>query len=248
LLTVALLDEQAQSAGRKVFNREDVEAVRGKCVFTTHTPVAAGHDRFPTEMAMYVLGRNELMAMKDVFCFDNAVNMTYLALNLSHYVNGVAKKHGEVSRLIFAGYAIDAITNGVHVPTWTSPAFQMLFDRYIPSRREDSFSLRYALSIPPQEVWAAHSRAKIHLIKFINRETNAGFDMHDLPLGFPRRAASYNAATSFSTMWNGSRASPRGPAGSKSCMVARLIQGTKKGRSSSNGSSGRGMRSDTISK
>ena len=190
LLAVALLDEQAQSAGRKVFNREDVEAVRGKCVFTTHAPVTAGHDRFPTEMAMYVLGRDELMAMKDVFCCDNALNMTYLALNLSHYVNGVVKKHGEVSRLMFAGYAIDAITNGVHVPTWTSPASRMLFDRYIPGWREDSFNLRYALSIPPQEVWAAHSRAKIQLIKFINRETNAGFEMHDLALGFARRAAS----------------------------------------------------------
>ena len=131
---------------------------------------------------MYVLGRDELMAMKDVFCCDNALNMTYLALNLSHYVNGVVKKHGEVSRLMFAGYAIDAITNGVHVPTSTSPAFEMLFDRYIPSWREDSFNLRYVLSIPPQEVWATHSRAKIQLIKFINPETNAGFDMHDLTL------------------------------------------------------------------
>ena len=97
LLTVALLDEHAQLARRKAFNREDVEAVRGQCVFTTHTPVAAGHDRLPVEMAMRVLGRNELIAMKDVFCFDNAWNMTYLALNLSHYVNGVAKRHGEVS-------------------------------------------------------------------------------------------------------------------------------------------------------
>ena len=52
--------------------------------------------------------------------------MTYLALNLSHYVNGVAKRHGEVSRLMFASYEIDAITNGVHVPIWTSPAFQAL--------------------------------------------------------------------------------------------------------------------------
>jgi starch phosphorylase len=153
--------------------------------------VAAGHDRLPVEMAMRVLGRNELIAMKDVFCFDNAWNMTYLALNLSHYVNGVAKRHGEVSRLMFAGYEIDAITNGVHVPTWTSPAFQALFDRYIPNWREDNFDLRYALSIPPQRVWDAHTVAKAQLINFVNHETNAGFDMHDLTLGFARRAASY---------------------------------------------------------
>ena len=191
LLTVALLDEQAQRAGRTVFNQEDIEAVRRQCVFTTHTPVAAGHDRFPVAMAMQVLGRDEFMAMKEVFCCDDALNMTYLALNVSHYVNGVAKKHGEVSRLMFAGYAIDAITNGVHVPTWTSPPFEALFDRHIPGWREDSFNLRYALSIPMQEVWSAHCSAKGQLISFVNRHTNAGLDMHDLTLGFARRAASY---------------------------------------------------------
>ena len=191
LLTVALLDEQAQRAGRTVFNQEDIEAVRRQCVFTTHTPVAAGHDRFPVAMAMQVLGRDEFMAMKEVFCCDDALNMTYLALNVSHYVNGVAKKHGEVSRLMFAGYAIDAITNGVHVPTWTSPPFGALFDRHIPGWREDSFNLRYALSIPMQEVWSAHCSAKGQLISFVNRHNNAGLDMHDLTLGFARRAASY---------------------------------------------------------
>jgi glycogen phosphorylase len=191
LLTVALLDEHAQLAGRKTFNRDDVEAVRSQCVFTTHTPVAAGHDRLPVEMVMRVLGRDEFIAMKDVFCCENALNMTYLALNLSHYVNGVAKRHGEVSRLMFAGYEIDAITNGIHVPTWTSPAFQSLFDRYIPNWREDNFNLRYALSIPPQGVWEAHTLAKAQLINFVNRETNSGLEMHDLTLGFARRAASY---------------------------------------------------------
>jgi glycogen phosphorylase len=94
--------------------------------------------------------------------------------------NEAAKRHGEVSRLLFAGYAIDAIANGVRVPTWTSPAFQVLFDHYISGWREDSFNLRYALSIPPQEVWDAHSRAKTQLINFINRQTNAGFDMYDM--------------------------------------------------------------------
>ena len=191
LLTVALLDEHAQRAGRTVFNQDDIEAVRRQCVFTTHTPVAAGHDRFPVAMAMQVLGRDEFMAMKDVFCCDDALNMTYLALNVSHYVNGVAKKHGEVSRLMFAGYAIDAITNGVHVPTWTSPPFEALFDRHISGWREDSFNLRYALSIPMQDVWSAHCTAKSQLISFINRHANAGLDMHDLTLGFARRAASY---------------------------------------------------------
>ena len=57
-----------------------------------------------------------------------ALNMTFLALNLSHYVNGAAQKHGEVSRHLFGGDAIDAITNGVHAAAWVSPPFQKLFD------------------------------------------------------------------------------------------------------------------------
>src|SRR6476469_9846383 len=95
-------------------------------------------------------------------------NMTYLALNLSHYVNGVAKRHGEVSRLMFGGYEVDAITNGVHAATWTSVPFQELFDRTIPGWRADNFSLRYAHSIPLAEIWEAHSVMKRQLIERIN--------------------------------------------------------------------------------
>src|SRR6266568_1949124 len=126
LLTLDLLDEVARAAGRGSITHDDVETVRRKCVFTTHTPVPAGHDQFPLDLVTRVLGRHEIYDMKDVFCCEGRLNMTYLALNLSHYVNGVAKKHGEVSRLMFAGYKIDAITNGVHAATWTSPPFQQL--------------------------------------------------------------------------------------------------------------------------
>jgi starch phosphorylase len=194
LLTLELLDEHARQAGRGPFTREDVEAVRPMCVFTTHTPVPAGHDRFPLEMVNRVLGRAEVAEMKEVFCCEGELNMTYLALNLSHYVNGVAKKHGEVSQHMFARYKIDAITNGVHVPTWASPPFQELFDRHIPGWREDSFMLRYALSIPAAEVWEAHLQAKQELIACINHETNAGFDRDVFTIGFARRAAAYKRA------------------------------------------------------
>ena len=117
--------------------------------------------------------------------------MTYLALNLSHYINGVAKRHGEVSRAMFGGYEIDAITNGVHAATWVSDAFQQVYDRYISGWREDNFSLRYALNIPRQEVWEAHRRAKRELIRLANRETNIGMDIDLLTLGFARRATTY---------------------------------------------------------
>ncbi len=197
LLTLALLDEQAARDGRNTFTRADVKTVRQLCVFTTHTPVPAGHDKFPLELAMRVLGRKEIPEMQDVFCYDGLLNMTHLALNLSDYVNGVAKKHAEVSRLMFAEYPINAITNGVHVPSWVSPSFAALFDRYIPGWREDSFSLRYAFRIPPQEIWDAHCEAKRRLIEYVNRETNTGMREDRLTLGFARRATAYKRADLF---------------------------------------------------
>jgi glycogen phosphorylase len=136
LLTVELLDEERSKAGRTEITLEDVEAVRRQCIFTSHTPVAAGHDQFPLELVVRVIDRHDLFVDRtDVFCCEGRLNMTYLALNLSHYVNGVTKKHGEVSRLMFAGYMIDSITNGVHATTWTAEAFQHLYDLYIPGWR-----------------------------------------------------------------------------------------------------------------
>jgi glycogen phosphorylase len=192
LLTLELLDEQAQRAGRSAFTHDDVEVVRQHCVFTTHTPVPAGHDQFPLELVERVLGPREAFhTMPAVFCCEGVLNMTYLALNLSHYINGVAKKHGEVSRHMFAHYVIDAITNGVHVATWTAEPFQALFDQYIPGWREDNFSLRYALSIPPQDVWDAHRTAKRQMIQHVNRASNVGMDVDVLTLRFARRATTY---------------------------------------------------------
>jgi starch phosphorylase len=194
LLALELIDEEVTKAGRSSIEARDVEAVRKKCIFTTHTPVAAGHDKFPLDLVEQVVGRREVYEMKDVFCCDDVLNMTYLALNLSHYVNGVAKRHGEVSRLMFGGYHIDAITNGVHAASWASPSFGKLFDRYIPGWRQDNFSLRYALSIPKEEVWRAHTEAKNALIRFVNRTTNCGMDVDILTIGFARRAATYKRA------------------------------------------------------
>ena len=194
LLALELLDEEARSGGRDAIERRDIEAVRKKCIFTTHTPVATGHDQFPMHLVNEVLDRREVHDMKDVFCCDDVLNMTYLGLNVSHYVNGVAKKHGETSRLMFGGYHIDAITNGIHAASWTSAAFSRLFDRYIPGWKQDNFSLRYALSIPKDELWRAHTDAKNSLIQFVNRTTNCGMDNDILTLGFARRAAVYKRA------------------------------------------------------
>lgn len=192
LLTLALLDEEAKRSGRSVWNEEDVEQVRHQCVFTTHTPVPSGHDQFPLDLVKRILGdREPFETMKEVFCCEGALNLTYLALNLSHFVNGVAKRHGEISQRMFARYRIDAITNGVHVERWTSRPFQDLFDRYIPGWREDNFSLRYALKIPGKEVWAAHLQAKQTLLKEVGRRTGLSMNPEKLTIGFARRATAY---------------------------------------------------------
>jgi len=200
LLGLELLDERARWIQRDRFNREDVQPIRQQCVFTTHTPVPAGHDKFPQDHVARVLGRSDIFDMKEVFCCAGDLNMTYLALNLSHYVNGVAKRHGEVARQILTPrdanhhYEIDSITNGGHLATWVSLSFAKLFDRYVPGWREDNASLRAALNIPKEEVWQAHISAKEQLFQEINRRGNGGIETGTFTLAFARRAATYNRA------------------------------------------------------
>ena len=201
LLALELLDERARQHGRAAFDGDDVQAVRRQCVFTTHTPVPAGHDRFALDHASRVLGRSDVFERRDVFCCAGELNMTYLALNLSHYVNGVARRHGEVSREILVPrdrehhYRIDSITNGIHLATWAAPAFADLFDRHIPAWREDNSSLRNALRIPLPEIARAHAAAKEALFAEIKRRTGVGWDVNALTLGFARRATAYKRPT-----------------------------------------------------
>jgi len=217
LLTLELLGDEAQKAGRSSIRGEDIQKVRNKCVFTTHTPVPAGHDRFPMEFVTRVFpGKTDFLDLKDTLAADlmkralqvdqnfpglqeaarqgASLNMTQLALGLSTYVNGVAKQHGETSRQMFPGADIEAITNGVHAGTWTSPPFQQLFDRYIPSWREDNYSLRSALGLPAEEVWAAHLISKHDLLETVRQKTGLKFDPEVFTIGFARRATGYKRA------------------------------------------------------
>jgi glycogen phosphorylase len=195
LLTLELLHEQMEKQGEDVAPTEaDFEAVQEKCVFTTHTPVPAGHDKFPMDLVKEVLGDVCHGELENVIVCDGMLNMTYLALNFSNYVNGVARKHGEVSRLMFAGHQIDAITNGVYAPFWVSDPFQELFDENLINWREDNYSFRSALSIPLEQIWESHLSAKKLLIDFINEKRNISLDLHALTIGFARRSASYKRA------------------------------------------------------
>ena len=196
LLTVELANEFAVKAGTHDISPEVVAQVKPLCVFTTHTPVAAGHDKFPLPLLARVItcyGRDFDKRALD-FCLNGELNTTYLALDNSRFINGVAKKHGEVSRHMFAQYKIDSITNGVHAFTWAAPPLRELFDRHIPSWRLDNASLRYALGIQKLEVWDAHRRAKQTLLAYVNQHTGAGMDLNTFTIGFARRATAYKRA------------------------------------------------------
>jgi starch phosphorylase len=197
LLVLALVEEKLAVQGQAESVPADlIDTVREQCVFTTHTPVPAGHDQFPEELALRVLGDQRWARLK-ACGIEQRLNLTQLALRGSLYVNGVAMKHGEVSHGMFPGYPIHSITNGVHVATWTAPSFQKLFDTHLPEWRRDQLSLRYAAGIPVADIWAAHVEAKRTLVEHVNRESNAGFDRDLLTTGFARRFAAYKRAGLF---------------------------------------------------
>ena len=210
LLTIELLKENMKSL-EEVWYEEAVwnpALVRDLCVFTTHTPVPAGHDRFSKDLVKKILGRkDERLSDRDgwlindiplkvveQFCGEEDFHMTLLALNLSRYANGVAQKHGEVSKKMFPEYEIDAITNGVHVRTWASEPFQRLFDKYLQGWKSDSFLLRHAVCIPNEELWMAHQACKQQLFDYVNEKTNIKLDPDVLTIGFARRATTYKRA------------------------------------------------------
>jgi starch phosphorylase len=200
LLALALLEERVGRPNLNAATPEDIEAVRSQCVFTTHTPVPAALDQFPLELARQVLGQDRISILEVTHCCPfGKLNMTYLALRCSRYVNGVAMHHGELSHGMFPNYPVHAITNGVHAVTWTAPPFQELYDRHIPEWRQDNLYLRYAIGIDPAEIHQAHLRAKRGMIREIAKATGVQLDENVATLGFARRAAAYKRADMFFT-------------------------------------------------
>lgn len=172
----------------------DLETVKDLCVFTTHTPVEAGHDKFSYDLVKEVMDEIVPMDVLKRLGGKDRLNMTYLAMNLSRYINGVAKKHGEVSKSLFPGYQIQAITNGIHTFTWTCASFAKLFDKYIPSWANEPELFVRVGKIPEEEVWGAHMEAKKILIDLVNEVTGVGMDYETLTIGFARRATAYKRA------------------------------------------------------
>jgi glycogen phosphorylase len=172
--------------------------VRDLCRFTTHTPVEAGHDRFSYELARRLLSNgppdeSQLVefAMLQQLGGDGHLNMTRLALNLSEVVNGVARRHAELSAQMFPGYQVRAITNGVHPFTWTADGFRELYDRYVPGWCHEPELLTRVDRIPDAAIAAAHAQAKQALIERVH--ALCGISLHPkVPiLGFARRMTAY---------------------------------------------------------
>jgi glycogen phosphorylase len=169
----------------------DPDIARQSCVFTTHTPVEAGHDRFPYDLVERKLGGTiDIPALKTIAGAEG-LNMTRLALNLSGYVNGVAKRHAEISRQLFPGYRVHAITNGVHVETWTCESFAQLYQNHFPNWRHEPEVLVRADGLDDAEVWEAHQRAKLDLLTRVFEETGTSLSPDALTIGYARRMTGY---------------------------------------------------------
>ena len=172
----------------------DVEKVKEKVVFTTHTPVPAGHDKFKYELVNKVFNDRIPKNIKQLAGKDQ-LNMTELALNLSRYCNGVAKKHGDISRTMFPKYKIDHITNGVHLPFWVSKPMRKLFARKWPNWRSNPHLLQNAIELDDLDLFDAHIENKFNLISYQKGHSWNLLDEELITIGFARRFATYKRAT-----------------------------------------------------
>ncbi len=190
LLALALLEQGAPPD----LQPPDFRAVRDRCIFTTHTPVPAGHDQFDYELLQRMLPQDVPLSLLQMLGGPERLNMTMLGLNLSRYVNGVARRHGEVTREMFPDYPIHHITNGVHSSTWTCDSFKLLFDAWLPGWESDPSMLRHAVGIPAPAIWQSHMEAKARLLSLVRERTGTALAADALTIGFARRATAYKRA------------------------------------------------------
>jgi starch phosphorylase len=195
LVTIGLLAEIAKDGNPAEATEEDWEMVRSRCVFTTHTPVPAGHDRFHFDLVHQVLDQPLADAVQRLPCWtEEYLNMTYLGLFFSRFANGVARRHGQVAQAMYPGYEIHSITNGVHAANWASEPLAALYDREMPEWRVDNNYLRHALDVPLDHVLEAHAQAKRELMAAVQTRAGVKLDPAVMTIGFARRAATYKRA------------------------------------------------------
>jgi starch phosphorylase len=184
LLTVELLRE----------NEADEKKVKNMCIFTTHTPVEAGHDKFTYNLFHEVAGEPIPLDVLRKYGGSDRLNMTRLALNLSEYINGVSKRHGDLTEQLFPGFEVQAITNGIYSYLWTAEPFKKIFDAYFPGWALEPEILVRVDSVSDEEIWLAHNQAKRDLINFVNTTTQTDMNYEALTIGFARRSTAYKRA------------------------------------------------------
>lgn len=194
LLTIELLQRYAYSyrdlrPGESAFN---LPLVRSKCIFTTHTPVEAGQDKFDYNMVQRVV-REDFIDIAELkkLAGEDCLNMTRLALNLSEYINGVAKGHAVVSRQMFPSYRVHAITNGVYSQKWASPQMAALYDQFLPGWRHEPEQLQRIDQIDEEKILQAHHQAKSILFDLVQKLTGKTLDLSLPTIGFARRMTAY---------------------------------------------------------
>ncbi|MHA1274473.1 MAG: alpha-glucan family phosphorylase [Promethearchaeota archaeon] len=172
----------------------DLEKVKQKIVFTTHTPVPAGHDRFEQGLVEKVFIDRFPPEIRKLGDDNGELNMTFLGMKLSRYRNGVSKKHGEISRKMFPGIEIDHITNGVHLPFWVSKPFRKIFDKKWPNWKANPTVLNNAIELDDLDIFDAHIENKFNLISYQKGHSWNLLDEEMITIGFARRFATYKRA------------------------------------------------------
>jgi len=173
----------------------DLDKVREKVVFTTHTPVPAGHDRFNQNLVNKVFKERMPPEIRKIADDKGQFNMTFLGMGLSRYRNGVAKKHGQISREMFPQYEVDSITNGIHLPFWVSEPFQRMFDKKWPNWKAKPSILQNAIELDDLDIFDAHIENKFNLISYQKGHSWNLLDEELITIGFARRFATYKRAT-----------------------------------------------------
>ena len=180
----------------------DLEKVQAKNVFTTHTPIPAGHDRFPHNLVRQVL-TEDLPHRVEKLAGHEDFHTTKLALRTSRVANGVSKRHAQVCKKMFPQHNFLAVTNGVHHRSWVSRAMKELFDKYIPGWEDNPELMKKALAIPDAEIKETHRKSKKVLISYLNQhpeflahepdtmEEDDFFDEDTLTITFSRRFVPY---------------------------------------------------------
>jgi len=173
----------------------DLEKVKEKVVFTTHTPVPAGHDKFEQKLVEKVFEKRFPSELRKLADDNGSLNMTFLGMNASHYQNAVSKKHGEISRKMFPNINIDYITNGIHLPFWVSKPIRKIFDRKWPNWKSNPLLLQNAIELDDLELFDARIENKFNLINYQKGHSWNLLDEELITIGFARRFATYKRAT-----------------------------------------------------